>query len=219
LRDELRPSSGSSTISGRLGGRPRNPRRQSWRLGGAEDLLPSDVKAMVIRRVATFSEFSADNDPHGEHDFGSFDLGGRKFFGKLMRTTPTCSSARRTRPIPQRPRASLPSCSRGSIEAVPCPALAQAGRGFLINDARDVRRRRVPRHHGRRESVRRGGGSILISPGLLTGEQRLYPIVLSSPATDQTCSVLGAGVQPNRQSLSGFNISPCLRDIDLDPIA
>jgi hypothetical protein len=45
--------------------------------------LPSDVKAMVIRRVATFSEFSAGNDPHKEHDFGSFDLTGRKFFWKI----------------------------------------------------------------------------------------------------------------------------------------
>ena len=47
------------------------------------DALPSDVKAMVIRRVATFSEFSADNDPHLEHDFGSFTLSGRKFFWKI----------------------------------------------------------------------------------------------------------------------------------------
>ena len=47
------------------------------------DALPSDVKAMVIRRVATFSDFNADNDPHGEHDFGSFALAGRKFFFKL----------------------------------------------------------------------------------------------------------------------------------------
>jgi len=47
------------------------------------DALPSDVKAMVIRRVATFSDFSADNDPHGEHDFGSFALAGRKFFWKI----------------------------------------------------------------------------------------------------------------------------------------
>src|SRR5713226_195347 len=47
------------------------------------DALPSDVKAMVIRKVATFSEFTADNDPHGEHDFGSFALAGRKFFFKL----------------------------------------------------------------------------------------------------------------------------------------
>jgi hypothetical protein len=45
--------------------------------------LPSDVKAMVIRRVATFSEFNANNDPHGEHDFGNFELAGRKFFFKI----------------------------------------------------------------------------------------------------------------------------------------
>ena len=45
--------------------------------------LPSDVKAMVIQRVATFSDFNADNDPHGAHDFGSFTLAGRKFFWKI----------------------------------------------------------------------------------------------------------------------------------------
>jgi hypothetical protein len=42
--------------------------------------LPSNIKAMVIRRVATFSDFNEENDPHGEHDFGSFTLAGRKFF-------------------------------------------------------------------------------------------------------------------------------------------
>ncbi len=47
------------------------------------DALPSDVKAMLIRRVATFSEFTEDNDPHGEHDFGNFTLAGRKFFWKI----------------------------------------------------------------------------------------------------------------------------------------
>src|SRR5438105_10695618 len=47
------------------------------------DALPSDVKAMVIRRVATFSDFTPDNDPHGEHDFGNFTLAGRKFFFKI----------------------------------------------------------------------------------------------------------------------------------------
>jgi hypothetical protein len=45
--------------------------------------LPSDVSAMAIREVATFDAFDADNDPHGEHDFGSFDLAGDKFFWKL----------------------------------------------------------------------------------------------------------------------------------------
>src|SRR5918912_140625 len=45
--------------------------------------LPSDVKASVIQRVMTFSEFNEENDPHGEHDFGNFTLAGRKFFFKL----------------------------------------------------------------------------------------------------------------------------------------
>ncbi len=47
------------------------------------DALPSDVKARVIRKVATFNEFTPDNDPHQEHDFGSFTLAGRKFFWKI----------------------------------------------------------------------------------------------------------------------------------------
>lgn len=47
------------------------------------DALPSDVKVMVIRRVATFSDFTPDNDPHKEHDFGSFTLSGQKFFWKI----------------------------------------------------------------------------------------------------------------------------------------
>jgi len=42
--------------------------------------LPSEVKAAVIQRVTTFSDFTADNDPHEEHDFGNFSLAGRKFF-------------------------------------------------------------------------------------------------------------------------------------------
>jgi hypothetical protein len=45
--------------------------------------LPSDVSAMAIRRMATFEAFSAENDPHGEHDFGSFELAGDKLFWKI----------------------------------------------------------------------------------------------------------------------------------------
>jgi Protein of unknown function (DUF3768) len=45
--------------------------------------LPSDVRAMVIRRVATYSAFTPDNDPHGEHDLGNFELAGRRFFWKI----------------------------------------------------------------------------------------------------------------------------------------
>ena len=75
--------------------RELNDRFRSTMTGGrvmmtaGVDALPSDVKAMVIRRVATFSAFTSDNDPHGEHDFGSFELTGRRFFFKLDYFDPT----------------------------------------------------------------------------------------------------------------------------------
>ena len=53
------------------------------------DALPSEARAMAIRKVATFDSFDADNDPHGEHDFGSFDLAGDKFFWKIDYYDPT----------------------------------------------------------------------------------------------------------------------------------
>ena len=52
-------------------------------LTASVDALPSDVKAMAIRKVATFDAFDRDNDPHGEHDFGAFDLAGHKVFWKI----------------------------------------------------------------------------------------------------------------------------------------
>jgi hypothetical protein len=47
------------------------------------DELPDCVKAEALRHVATFSSFTPDYDPHGENDFGSFTLVGRKFFWKI----------------------------------------------------------------------------------------------------------------------------------------
>ncbi len=45
--------------------------------------LGENTVASVLTAVREFTAFSADNDPHGEHDFGSFMLAGRKFFFKL----------------------------------------------------------------------------------------------------------------------------------------
>ena len=45
--------------------------------------LPDMVKAAALQKAATFDEFNEDNDPYGEHDFGSFELCGRKFFWKI----------------------------------------------------------------------------------------------------------------------------------------
>lgn len=45
--------------------------------------LPGDVQALVLRRVATYADFDEGDDPWGEHDFGAFEIEGRKFFWKI----------------------------------------------------------------------------------------------------------------------------------------
>ena len=45
--------------------------------------LPLDVKAKVLLMVKTFKDFGEDNDPHHEHDFGSFEVAGETFFWKV----------------------------------------------------------------------------------------------------------------------------------------
>lgn len=37
-------------------------------------MLPDDVRADVLERVRTFKDFSPDNDPCGEHDFGALKI-------------------------------------------------------------------------------------------------------------------------------------------------
>ena len=49
----------------------------------AVDALPIDEKARVLRNVRSFKEFNADNDRHGEHEFGSFKIDGETFFFKI----------------------------------------------------------------------------------------------------------------------------------------
>lgn len=45
--------------------------------------LSPEIVAKALQRVRTFNEFTEDNDPYEEHDFGSFELAGRKFFFKI----------------------------------------------------------------------------------------------------------------------------------------
>jgi hypothetical protein len=47
------------------------------------DALPMDTKARVLLAVQSFSNFTKDNDPHKEHDFGSFEIEGETYFFKL----------------------------------------------------------------------------------------------------------------------------------------
>ena len=45
--------------------------------------LPLDLKARIILAVQSFAAFDPENDPHGEHDFGSFELAGETYFFKV----------------------------------------------------------------------------------------------------------------------------------------
>lgn len=37
----------------------------------------------ALMAVARFDQFTEDNDPYGQHDFGAFDLRGQKLFWKI----------------------------------------------------------------------------------------------------------------------------------------
>src|SRR6185437_15983914 len=45
--------------------------------------LSMDRKAQVLLAVKSFQDFTTDNDPHGEHDFGSFEIAGDRLFWKI----------------------------------------------------------------------------------------------------------------------------------------
>lgn len=42
-----------------------------------------DDIAKILSEVRQFNHFTPDNDPYGEHDFGSFDYKGEKIFWKI----------------------------------------------------------------------------------------------------------------------------------------
>jgi hypothetical protein len=45
--------------------------------------LPEADLAQLLERVRHFDDFTKDNDPHGEHDFGAIDLAGQIYFFKV----------------------------------------------------------------------------------------------------------------------------------------
>lgn len=49
---------------------------------GIQDLGPIAL-GMILETVRLFSEFSDDNDPYGEHDFGAFSHDQSKIFWKI----------------------------------------------------------------------------------------------------------------------------------------
>jgi hypothetical protein len=49
---------------------------------GIAALSPADQSA-IREKVETFDAFTPDNDPYGEHDFGSFEHNGIRVFWKI----------------------------------------------------------------------------------------------------------------------------------------
>ena len=45
--------------------------------------LPHQDQAAILGKVMQFDQFTDDNDPHGEHDFGAFDHAEQKIFWKI----------------------------------------------------------------------------------------------------------------------------------------
>ena len=43
----------------------------------------AEFVSKALASVTAFDDFNADNDPHREHDFGSFELEGEKLFWKI----------------------------------------------------------------------------------------------------------------------------------------
>ena len=45
--------------------------------------MDAEDQSEILRRVAAFDDFTEDNDPYGEHDFGAFDYKDERIFWKI----------------------------------------------------------------------------------------------------------------------------------------
>jgi hypothetical protein len=55
----------------------------TWVLTMRVSALPANQKDKLLRLVKEFNAFTPDNDPHGEHDFGTVELEGDRYFWKI----------------------------------------------------------------------------------------------------------------------------------------
>jgi hypothetical protein len=68
--------------------------------------------------VQLYNHFTSDNDPHGEHDFGSFEYGGETCFWKIDYYDKTMEHGSDDPSDPNKTRVCSRSCSRRSIEGM-----------------------------------------------------------------------------------------------------
>lgn len=55
---------------------------QVFLTAGIDSMDAEDI-ANIMPLVQNFTDFTPDNDPYGEHDFGAFDYHGNKIFWKI----------------------------------------------------------------------------------------------------------------------------------------
>jgi hypothetical protein len=47
------------------------------------EAMPVEQRRSLLEKVRAFDDFTDDNDPHREHDFGAIDEGGVRYFWKI----------------------------------------------------------------------------------------------------------------------------------------
>jgi len=62
---------------------PATKGRDKFVVTSSVAFMGPETIAKAIKTVRDFADFSEANDPYGEHDFGSFELDGEKFFWKI----------------------------------------------------------------------------------------------------------------------------------------
>ena len=59
------------------------PDEDGWFITDGANAYGPAFSLEAVRAVRSFDSFTADNDPHGEHDFGAFDLADQRLFWKI----------------------------------------------------------------------------------------------------------------------------------------
>jgi hypothetical protein len=93
-------------------------------LAGDDDndaaVAPALQRVAALRAaIATYSDWSEDNDPHGEHDFGHSPCSGNVFSSRLIIIIPTTTRSPPCPAISRFAAASSRSCWPTNIEIVP----------------------------------------------------------------------------------------------------
>lgn len=70
---------------------PAQSAQVRWLITPGVRALGDAVSAAAVQAAQRFEAFNADNDPHGEHDFGAFTIAGQEVFWKIDYYDPGCS--------------------------------------------------------------------------------------------------------------------------------